>query len=177
MSENSTRLQICGDLAHINLRGNPRDSGFVENAQEALAQSLPLEANRMTNSNLQIYWLGPDEWMIVTAEENRAPLLKKLEEALARDICAVNDLSGGQVALKLSGVSARNILAKGCTLDLHPAEFAVGDCAQSGLAKCTVVIGLLDDAPTFSIIVRSSYSDYLLRWLRIAGTDWGIEFQ
>ena len=76
----------------------------------------------------------------------------------------------------LEGSAARKILAKGCTLDLHPSVFPVGACAQSGLAKASVVLGLLGEAPTFMIVVRRSYSDYLCRWLSNAGSDAGIIF-
>jgi sarcosine oxidase subunit gamma len=62
-------------------------------------------------------------------------------------------------------------------LDLHPGVFAVGDCAQSGLAKANVVLALVDDKPTFMVVVRRSFSDYLYRWLAHAGSDDGVTFR
>ena len=36
--------------------------------------------------------------------------------------------------LSLSGAAVRNVLAKGCSLDLHSSKFRAGKCAQSLLA-------------------------------------------
>ncbi len=89
---------------------------------------------------------------------------------------AVNDVSGGNVVLRLSGARTRQLFAKGCTLDFHPDVFNVGECAQSGLGKAAVLFGLVDDAPTFDVIVRRSFADYLVKWLRHSGSEYGIEF-
>jgi len=154
------------DLGHINLRGNADDPGFVDGVVEALGQKLPSRPNTLTRSEHRVYWLGPDEWQIVTAPERAAEVVAQLEDKLAGQHVAINDLSGGQVALHLSGDDVPLLLAKGCTLDMDPSVFSEGDCAQSGLAKANVLIGYFDAAPVYEIIVRRSFSEYLLRWLR-----------
>jgi len=154
------------DFGHINLRGNADDNRFVDGAIEVLGQKLPLRSNTLTRSEHRVYWLGPDEWQIVTAPDRAARLFAQLENKLASQHVAINDLSGGQVALHLSGEDVPALLAKGCTLDFHPSVFHVGDCAQSGLAKANVLLGCIDAAPVYEIIVRRSFSEYLLRWLR-----------
>lgn len=154
------------ELGHINLRGDAGDTHFVDGVATALGLTLPLEANTMSASDHRVYWLGPDEWQIVTDIENVDDLVQKLEGALVDQHVAVNDLSGGQVALHLSGADVPALLAKGCTLDLHPSIFGAGNCAQSGLAKANVLIGYIDATPVYEIIVRRSFSEYLLRWLR-----------
>ena len=106
-----------------------------------------------------------------------APLLAaELASALADCHVAVNDVSGGNVALRLQGAATRDLFAKGCTLDFHPDVFGVGQCAQSGLGKAAVLFGQLDDAPTFELIVRRSFAGYLVKWLHHAGREYGIEF-
>ena len=65
------------------------------------------------------------------------------------------------------------VLAKGCTLDLHAAYFPPGHCAQSDLAKANVLLRR-DNAKRFEIIVRRSFADYLLAWLEHAGKDVGV---
>ncbi len=152
--------------AHINLRGDPGDPRFLDAAAAALGQALPTAANTFLGNDLRVYWLGPDEWLISAAPDLAEPLVKALEAGLAGLHVAINDLSGGQVCIRLSGAGAAERLAAGCTLDLHPAVFAVGQCAQSGLAKAIVLIASIDPAPVYEIIVRRSFSEYLLRWLR-----------
>lgn len=175
-SETGISVTVRGDLGHINLRGRTADAGFVETAGKALGQALTLEANTFSAGEHYVCWLGPDEWLVVTPVSGAAALAERLERALADTHAAVNDLSGGQVALMLRGPQCRELLAKGCTLDLHAREFAVGDCAQSGLAKANVLLALVDESPTFMIVVRRSFADYLCRWLAHAGRDHGIAF-
>ncbi len=170
------RLTICGDLGHINLRGDATDADLATAVEDVLGQSLPVAPNTFSDGAHRAFWLGPDEWLIVTAAEQTKTLADGLHEATSRFHAAVNDISGGQIAMLLAGSAARSILAKGCTLDLHPSVFSIGSCAQSGLAKASVLLGLLDDAPTFMIVVRRSFSDYLCRWLANAGADVGIGF-
>ena len=89
---------------------------------------------------------------------------------------AVNDVRGGTIALTLGGPHVRDVLARGCTLDLHPAVFREGNCAQTGLARASVLIACIDDAGAFEIVVRRSFADYLCRWLAHVGRNHGVSF-
>lgn len=153
------------DLGHVNVRGKIENARFVDGVQDVLGQALPLAANTVSQGDNRIYWLGPDEWQIVTDRSKVAGLLQDLEDAVGDQHVAINDLSGGQVALHLTGADVPSLLTKACTLDLDPSVFTVGDCAQCGLAKANVLIGYIDSAPVYEIIVRRSFSEYLLRWL------------
>lgn len=152
-------------LGHINLRGNAADGRYFDGVSAALGQELPIVANTMSQSVHRIYWLGPDEWQIVTALHHCKGLLDKLDRELRGQHAAVNDVSAGQVTFHLSGPDASVKLGKGCTLDLHPSAFRLGDCAQSSLAKTGMLLGKIDEAPVYELIVRRSFSEYLLRWL------------
>lgn len=176
MTDASLEVRVLSDVGHLNLRGDPHHSKFKKATQAVLGQSLPVDANTISDGEHRVFWLGPDEWLITTAAGGVATLLARLEKALADQHAAINDISGGNVALRLAGENARDLFAKGCTLDFHPDAFQVGTCAQSGLAKANVLFGLIDERPTFDIIVRRSFSDYLLQWLTHAGSDYGIVF-
>ncbi len=172
--EAGVSIVVQSDMGHINLRGDATDTGFVDAAETALGQPLPVEPNTATSGTRRIYWLGPDEWLVVTAAAGTAALTSALEAGLIGQHAAVNDLSGGNVALRLEGPRARDVLAKGCTLDLHPAELSVGQCAQSGLAKASILLGVLDETPAFEIVVRRSFADYMLRWLLHSARMYGV---
>ena len=154
------------DLGHVNLRGDSGNNQFVDRVLKILGQPLPVEPNTMSIADHRVYWLGPNEWQIVTELGRSAELVNALEDALADQHVAINNLSGGQVALHLSGADVPELLARACTLDLDPTVFGVGDCAQSALAKANVLLGYIDATPVYEIIVRRSFSEYLLRWLR-----------
>lgn len=153
-------------LGHINLRGNVVDRMFTDKVATVLGQELPRIANTMSVATHRVYWLGPDEWQIVTEPGNTMRVMRELHDTLRGQHAAANDLSGGQVAFHLSGPKATRLLAKSCSLDLHPSIFPVAACAQSGLAKASMLLGCIDSAPVYEIIVRRSFSEYVSRWLR-----------
>jgi sarcosine oxidase subunit gamma len=94
---------------------------------------------------------------------------------------AVTDLTDGRAAFRVAGPSARDVLAKGCPLDLHARAFPPGRCAQSLLAKASVLIHLaLDDpqaGPSFDLYVARSFSHYLFSWLEDAGMEYGVQVE
>ena len=174
-AEARVRVGVVSDRGFLNLRLDPRN-GAAAAAARILGQPLSPASSTYTEVVHRVYWLGPDEWLIETGANRAAELISELSEALAGRPAAVNDVSGGHVSLRVSGVDARTVLAKGCTLDLHPRKFGPGQCARTSLAKAVVVLSVADDAPTYSVIVGRSSSDYLCRWLAHAARPHGVRF-
>lgn len=174
-AEARVRVRVVFERGFLNLRLDPRNGAAAE-AARVLGQPLPLASCTYTEGVHRAYWLGPDEWLIETGANRASGIISELTEALAGRHAAVNDVSGGHVALRVSGVDARTVLAKGCTLDLHPRVFGRGQCARTSLAKAVVVLGVADDAPTYSVIVGRSSADYLCRWLAHAARSHGVHF-
>ena len=82
-------------------------------------------------------------------------------------------MGDGLVVVRLHGLGARELLARGCTLDLHPRAFPPWRCAQTLCAKADVIIQAVDagdDEAAFDLIVRRSFADYLWRWLADASS-------
>jgi sarcosine oxidase subunit gamma len=161
-------IRIQTGISQLNLRGNPEDSRFVSTVEDILGQALPTVPNTLSRAGHTVYWLGPDEWLVLSDNQALAELLRRPLEGMH---ASLNDLSGGQIALCIAGPAVRDVLAKGCTLDLHPRVFTQGMCAQSGLARASVLLGLVDEPDRFDIVVRRSFADYLVRWLRHASVE------
>ena len=159
-------LEARPGYGYLNLRGDPDSERFVQAVQKALGQPLPAAANAFTAAAQTIFRLGPDEWLVVAGSGAEQETAARLRENLAGQRHALVDVTGGQIMLRLRGPGARQTLARGCTLDLHPRAFSAGQCAQTIMAKTPVLIALVDDTPTFDIIVRRSCADYAARWLR-----------
>ena len=162
-------------LGHLNLRGSLDDPLFVSAVQSAIGVAPPAMPNTFVEVNdAAVCWLGPDEWLVLCPGERRAEIEQALRTALAGVRCAVTDVTGGQTVIVLGGDAARDVIAKGCPLDLHPREFDVGRCAQSRLAKAPILIRQLDREPTYEIVVRRSFADYLWTWLEDAAAEYGL---
>ncbi len=149
----------------IILRGDPAVDGFTDAVRRALDIDLPLAANTSSETApLSALWLGPDEWMLICATGSEAAVIEALRGALSGRHAAIVDVSDARCAFRLSGVAARDVLARGCALDLHRREFAPGDVAQTRLAMAEVIIHR-SAGDSFDIYVARSFADYLWRWL------------
>jgi sarcosine oxidase subunit gamma len=113
-------------------------------------------------------WLGPDEWLVVGADGEQG----EIERAFA-DALSVVDVSGQRTTLELRGPRAREVLEKGCSLDLHPWRFSAGRCAQTLLARADVVLWQVDDEPGYRLLVGCSFAPYLVHWLLDAMREFG----
>jgi len=170
-------ITIHSGRACFSLRGDPGQSGFTGAVAIATGQALPLKPNTCSFGNHRIFWQGPDEWMIETEQSNAEPLQSGLTTALKGMHCSLTDISGSMISLTLAGDCARQLLAKGCTLDLSPDRFTAGDCAQTGLAKANILIASGSEPVQFDLFVRRSFGEYLLRWLNHAGREFDIRFR
>ena len=174
------RVVLCERrlVGKLNLRGRPTES-FLAAAGQALGFEPPVAPNTTAGTAGRIaLWLGPDEWWIVTPgpdPEAGPALAERLRGALADHCHAVTDVGESRTCIQLSGPRARTVLQKGCPLDLHPRVFQPATCAQTCLAKATVLIHHAgDDGPAFDVYVPLSFAEYLWAWLEDAGAEYGV---
>jgi sarcosine oxidase subunit gamma len=81
-------------------------------------------------------------------------------------------VSAQRITLRLTGSRARDVLAKGCSIDLHPRSFCRGSSAQTTLGQAGVVLlALADSGDDYAILVRSSFAGYLADWLADAAVE------
>ena len=162
-------------IAKVNLRGDPADEAFVKGAKAALKFFPPTRPNTVEGKRERYaLWLGPDEWLVIGQPGAETKLVADLAKALAGVVAAVTDVSEGRTVIRLHGPGVRDLLAKGCSLDLHPRVFGPGRCAQTRLAKANVILHQQDNAPTFDVYVERSFADYLWHWLEDAGDGLAI---
>lgn len=158
----------------INLRGNPADPRFARAVGGVLDCVLPVNANTVQSANdVTVLWLGPDEWLVLTAPGAETALAGRLRAALADLHAAVTDVTGNRALFRLSGPMAREVLLKGCGLDLHPRAFKPGQCAQTLLARAGVIVRQADEAPSYDLLPRRSFGEYVWAWLIDAMAEYG----
>lgn len=150
----------------VGVRLHPGDGG--ERIHGALGFALPRLPNTVEgDGERRALWLGPDEWLLVGPPEE--DLEARLAAALPRELGSVVDVSANRALIELGGPQARDVLAKGCALDLHPRAFSPGRCAQTLLARANVI--LEQTAPeTYLLYVRPSFAGYVAAWLLDAST-------
>jgi sarcosine oxidase, subunit gamma len=169
----STALALHEKPFHgmVALRVDPRDDAARAAVETALRAALPQANRTIACAGGAALWLGPDEFLIISEPGEEASLVTTLSAALRGLRGAVVDVSDSRTIIALSGKQARDLLAKGSGLDLHPRSFAPGQCAQSFLAKVKIALRQLDDTPSYHIIVERSVAEYLFLWLADAARE------
>jgi sarcosine oxidase, subunit gamma len=154
-------------LELVNVRGDTRDAAFVRAVESVIGCKPPEAPNTaLQGKGYDMLWLGPDEWLVRSATAHfagqPAPLEAKLREGFKGLFAAAVDIGSGYTVLEISGARTREVLARGCPLDLHPSLFGVGQCAQSHYFKASVTV-LPTGADTFELVIRRSFADYFVK--------------
>jgi len=147
--------------AQVNLRVDPAQA-------EGISFHLPQDPNTVwEEGDRAALWLGPDEWLLLGPASSGGRIVEEVAAVLEGTHHSVVDVSANRVAFELRGPGVRELLSKGCAIDLHPRVWTPGSCAQTMLAKAPVILHERDDATR--ILVRTSFTDYLTEWFRASG--------
>jgi heterotetrameric sarcosine oxidase gamma subunit len=120
----------------------------------------------------RVLCLAPDEWQVVADTMGAKRALTRAGSLMDAYGVAAVDLSDALSILRIQGRDAREVLAKGCGLDLHPRVFPVCRCARTRFAGLAVALDCVEQE-RFELYVARSYSAYLHAWL----VDAVAEFQ
>lgn len=151
-------------LTMVNLRVDPA-SAAADRIEQALGAPLPRQCGHTAASGPHmVAWLGPDEWLVLSRTD-AITVAGELQQALAAAPGSAVDVSANRTILELTGPAARQVLEKGCPLDLHPRAFGPGRAVSTTVGPVPVLLWQFDDAPTYRLLPRSSFADYLARWL------------
>lgn len=132
---------------------------------------LPRDVGDTLSGPPRMLCTAPAEWLIVS-QQSAARVREQIEGSLASGLVLV-DLTEGLTGLQVSGWAVREVLPKGCCLNLHAQRFPAGTCARTRFAQIPVVIDCVQDPDEFELYVPRSYAHYLKDWL----LDAAVEFE
>ncbi|WP_030954653.1 sarcosine oxidase subunit gamma [Streptomyces sp. NRRL S-481] len=159
-SGGAIRLAELPFLTQLNVRLDPKGAA-ADAVGLALGLQLPTAPCTVVRAGeLTALWL-------------RRGLESRIREAAGDEPVSVVDVSAQRTTLLVAGPRARDLLAHGCSLDLHPRVFGPGRCAQTTLGRTQIVLVARDDPRAgFWVLVRSSFAGYLTDWLLDAAVEW-----
>ena len=161
-------------LGKLNLRTDKSASKLVKTITGC---AFPPAANKFTSAGERhAVWLGPDEFLVICEAGKDEDLTRAIQTAIGSRHSAVTNISDALAAFHLKGAAVRQVLAKGCSLDLHPDSFLSGDAAQTLLSHAAVTIMALAE-DEFIVICRTSFASYLHDWLCDAALEYGVTFK
>lgn len=114
--------------------------------------------------------LGPDEFLLVAEDGVAGSLLQTLASVPGSGPGSLVDVSHRQIALRITGPAAADLLNEACPLDLDPAAFPPGACTRTLFGKAEIVLWRLSPA-VFHVEVARSFAPYLRALLDEAVAD------
>lgn len=158
-----------------------RKGGQAELARRIQARfgiELPDGPRRECAGAVAFIGTGPGAWL-ATAERGGNGFAAELQPLLD-GLAAVADQTDGYVAIRLTGPSVRDTLAKLVPIDVHPSAFAVGAAASTVTAHIGVTLWRLpdrSDGAAFEIVLFRSLAHSFWHGLAEAAAEFGFTAQ
>lgn len=150
--------------------------GADATAASAIGSALPGPGKAEIAGSSMTVWIQPSGWLVIRPRGAEGALAKTMA-ASAGDTVAVVDQGHGRAVLRLSGAKARDVLSKGCRVDLHPRVFAAGSAATTSIDHITMTIVQVDATPTYDLVLPASFAEAFTDWLRMSAAEFGYEIQ
>ncbi len=159
------------NLGMLDVRILPQGRKALTAATMELGFSLPhLPRTSVSGRGRTALWWSVDQWLVTCARARAHDLATKLETSLGRTHSMVTNVSDARCVIRISGDQTRELLMKGCNLDLLANDLAPGYVRRTQIAEIPVALHFVSDAPlSFDIYVFRSYATYIWQWLTIAG--------
>lgn len=136
--------------------------------------ALPTAPRFVEGAEVALIWAGHRHWLARSPRQDLASFL----QAKLGDVAAIADQGDSRAVLRLRGPRLREVLAKGCMIDLHPSVFASGDVALTSIGHVGVHLWRPDDdadETSFEIAVFRSLAGSFWSWLRASAAEFGLE--
>jgi heterotetrameric sarcosine oxidase gamma subunit len=145
----------------------------AEAAQRAFGASPPTTPAITAGNDLAFVWSGPGHWLALGPQATES--IETRLGTVFRTHASVFDQSGSRVLLELRGPHARDVLAKGVSIDLHQRAFKTGDVAVTTASHLAVHLWQVADEPVYRLLVVRTWFDSLWRWLAASAAEYGCE--
>ena len=116
--------------------------------------------------------LRPARWLLLSPPAPPGDCAAAWAAACA-GVGAAVDLSSGLVALHLAGPAVREVLARGCRLDLDPSMFPPGRAAATIMAQVSAM--LVATRAGVLLLTPSSTARHFAEWLEHTAAPFGCE--
>ena len=113
----------------------------------------------------------PERWLVLTAPGPPGAALSLWRDAGAGYAAAV-DLSSAFASLYLAGPAVREVLARGCRLDLHDEALASGSVASTHMAQVAVTLAALPAG--WLLLTPATTARHFREWLTATSGPFGI---
>jgi sarcosine oxidase, subunit gamma len=174
------RISVCGP-ERLEWAGCPADVvqlAALRQGEEALAEiaarrgcSLPAPGRLNVAAGGMALCVSPGRWLLLCAPAAAGELAAGWSGEC--DGCAaVVDLSSSLSVLQLAGAATREMLARGCRLDLARQAFPEGSAAATVMAQVSVILAALPSG--MLLLTPTTTARHFREWLAHTGKPFGL---
>ena len=130
----------------------------------------PKENSKVTTNNkIRILWNAPKTWLIISDKEN---IIEIIKGKCSEENFAITDISHSRAVIQIKGAQAREVLKKGCPLNIS--EFEINNCAGSVFHGITIVVDCINVNPdTFNLLTLRSFGESFYHHITDAALEFG----
>lgn len=154
-------IQELSFINKINVRIDNNDNKNIIKCGKLINAILPVQPNTyVTNDNVKVIWLGPNEWLIT----NNQNLYKNLKNEIGDIQTSVTDVSENRTVIRISGDQIFKLLSKFLVLDLEKNLPDESSCAQTLFVKVPVLLVRNNNEkqiPEIDIFTNRSHAKYI----------------
>tara|TARA_Y100000591_G_scaffold318934_1_gene330407 strand:+ start:672 stop:1247 length:576 start_codon:yes stop_codon:yes gene_type:complete len=154
-------IQELPFINKINVRIDTNDNKNIIKCGKLINAILPVQPNTyVTNDNVKVIWLGPNEWLIT----NNQNLYKNLKNEIGDIQASVTDVSENRTVIRISGDQIFRLLSKFLVLDLEKNLPDESSCAQTLFVKVPVLLVRNNNEkqiPEIDIFTNRSHANYI----------------
>jgi len=130
----------------------------------------PLQNTKVSsNKETRILWSAPSTWLVISRKEN---IIEIINEKCNSENFAITDISHSRAVIQIKGPGTKEVLKKGCPLNLH--EFEKNNCAGTVFHGITIVVDFIDNNPdTFNLLTLRSFGESFYHHITDAALESG----
>ncbi len=130
----------------------------------------PIENSKVeSNKETRILWSAPRTWFVISKKEN---IINNIKEKCTDENFAITDISHSRAVIQIKGLQAKEILKKGCPLNIN--EFKTNNCAGTVFHGISIVVDLIDNNPdTFNLLTLRSFGESFYHHITDAALESG----
>ena len=130
----------------------------------------PMENSKVeSNKETRILWSAPRTWFVISKKEN---IINNIKEKCTDENFAITDISHSRAVIQIKGLQAREILKKGCPLNIN--EFKTNNCAGTVFHGISIVVDLIDNNPdAFNLLTLRSFGESFYHHITDAALEFG----
>ncbi len=165
--EGFARIEEAGLRGMVTLRGDLGSAKFRKAVAAVAGVKVPGQRGAVIEGERGLCWMSPDELLLLCPYQAVGEVVAGVEKALKGTHFLAADVSDARAVFRVSGVDAREVLAKLTPADVSPRGLQPGECRRTRLAQVPAAVWMLDEA-TFEVICFRSVARYVFDLLKSA---------